>query len=83
MTHGFGRLVWGFNVWSVIVNIFVRNERDARHIIVEMIPGKLEKLVDRLCCVLRWKHDSIKTEAWCAILHVKRGELSAPGHTVA
>ena len=40
-------MVWDFDGWSDIVNIFVRTLRDARHNIGEMITGKPEKLADR------------------------------------
>ena len=46
-------MVWDFDGWSVIVNIFVRTLRDARHNIGEMITVKPEKLEDRLRGVLR------------------------------
>ena len=55
-------MVWDFDGWGVIVNIFVRTLRDARHNMGEMITGKPEKLEDRLRGVLRRKHYSMKTE---------------------
>lgn len=40
--QGFGCVVWGFGGRSVIINAFVKNLRDARHLIGEMITGKSE-----------------------------------------